>query len=319
MRLRLMKSMRSSTAAPRCLRTPAERLDALPGFDHPAFFTDVGGGLLLAHVEAGPANGPLVVLMHGEPTWSFLYRRMIPLLAAAGYRVLAPDLVGFGRSDKPVAISDHSYRAHIAWVRAWLAALRLSDITLFAQDWGALIGLRLVAEQPSFFRRVFVGNGLLLSGDEPVRPLLKAWQAFARYSPVFPIGTMLQIGTRRHLSRIERAAYAAPFPDARYMAGPRALPRLLPLAPDDPEHADNLAAWASLEGFTRPFHSCFSDRDPVTRGQARVFRERVAGARGATHTTVRQAGHFLQEDAGETIAQFMLACMDEARDQSSAR
>lgn len=172
---------------------------------------------------------------------------------------------------------------------------------------GAAIGLRLAAEQPPRFGRIFLGNAFLLTGDEPFRPLFAAWRAFARYSPIFPISAMLQAGTRRWLSRAERAAYAAPFPDARYMAGPRALPRLLPLSPSDPAHAANQAAWAALERFDRPFHTCFSDRDPVTRGGAHVFRQRVAGARSAEHTTVRRAGHFLQEDAGDTIARFMLA------------
>lgn len=302
-----MRSNRFPAGPPRCLRTPADRFEALPDFDYPVGFTDVGDDVCLAHVEAGPRHGCPIVLMHGEPTWGFLYRHMIGQLAAAGHRVLVPDLIGFGRSDKPVAIAAHSYRAHVGWVRAWFDALGLSDITLFAQDWGALIGLRLVAEQPARFSRVFVGNGFLLTGDEPARPLFAAWQAFARYSPVFPIGPMLQVGTRRWLSRAERAAYAAPFPDARYMAGPRALPRLLPLSPHDPEHAANRAAWASLERFVRPFHTCFSDGDPVTRGGERIFQTRIPGARSAPQTTIRGARHFLQEDAGDTIARFMLA------------
>ncbi|MGN8158197.1 haloalkane dehalogenase [Salinisphaera sp. SWV1] len=302
-----MRPNRSSSDSATCLRTPADRFEALPDFDYPAACTDVGGGVQMAHVEVGPRRRRPIVLMHGEPTWGFVYRSMIRPLAAAGYRVLVPDLIGFGRSDKPVAIVAHSYRSHVGWVRAWLDALGLSDITLFAQDWGALIGLRLVAERPARFARVFVGNGFLLTGDEPRRPLMSAWRAFARYSPVFPVGAMLQAGTRRWLSRAERAAYAAPFPDARYMAGPRALPRLLPLSPHDPEQAANRAAWASLERFARPFHTCFSDGDPVTRGGDRVFRERVAGAGAARHCTVSRAGHFLQEDAGDTIARFMLA------------
>lgn len=292
-----------------CLRTPADRFSGLADFDYPVGFTDVGEGVCMAHVEAGPADGPPIVLLHGEPTWGYLYRHMIDPLADAGYRVLVPDLVGFGRSDKPTRIDDHSTQRHVDWMRAWFDALGLTDAVLFGQDWGALIGLRLVAEQPSRFSRVFVGNGFLLTGGEPARFLIGAWRAFARYSPVFPIGPMLQAGTRRWLSRAERAAYAAPFPDARYKAGPRAMPRLLPVSRQDPAHEANRAAWAVLEAFERPFHTCFSDGDPVTRGGAKPFRKRVPGAASVPHKTVAGAAHFLQEDAGEEIARFMRDCL----------
>ena len=303
-----------------CLRTPADRFAGLNDFDYPIVFSHVGGDVYMAHVEAGPSVGPPIVLMHGEPTWGYLYRHMIGTLADAGYRALAPDLVGFGRSDKPARVADHSTRRHVDWMRGWFDALGLTEAVLFCQDWGALIGLRLVAEQPERFSRVFVGNGFLWTGDEPARLLIGAWRAFARHSPVFPIGVMLQAGTRRWLSRAERAAYAAPFPDARYMAGPRALPRLLPVSQRAPAHRANRAAWASLETFERPFHTCFSDGDPVTRGGAKPFRERIPGAACVPHMSVTGAGHFLQEDAGTPIARFMLEQLTASRPcQSSAR
>ncbi|WP_353222772.1 haloalkane dehalogenase [Salinisphaera hydrothermalis] len=291
-----------------CLRTPADWFSGLADFDYPVGFTCVGEGVRMAHVEVGPADGPPIVLLHGEPTWGYLYRHMIDPLTDAGYRVLVPDLVGFGRSDKPTRIADHSTQRHVDWMRAWFDALGLTDAVLFGQDWGALIGLRLVAEQPARFSRVFVGNGFLLTGDEPARFLIGAWRAFAQYSPLFPVGAMLQAGTRRWLSRAERAAYVAPFPDPRYMAGPRALPRLLPVSSRDPAHRANRAAWTALETFESPFHTCFSDGDPVTRGGAKPFRERVPGAASVPHKTVAGAGHFLQEDAGEEIAHFMRDC-----------
>ncbi|WP_423822169.1 haloalkane dehalogenase [Salinisphaera sp. SPP-AMP-43] len=288
-------------------RRPSQtRFEALSGFDYPPNYADVGG-LRMHYVDAGPRSAAPIVLLHGEPTWGYLYRHMIARLTAAGHRVLVPDLIGFGRSDKPIHGADYSYQAHVDWARAWLRQLDLTDITLFGQDWGSLIGLRLVAEHDSRFARVFIGNGFLPTGDEPMSWLIHAWRAFARISPVFPVGAILQAGSRRWLSAAERAAYRAPFADRRDLAGARALPRLIPMQPNDPASAANRAAWAKLEAFSKPFHTCFAAGDPVTRGMDRPFRRRVPGAAGVAHTTIRGARHFLQEDQGPAIADFMLA------------
>ena len=289
-------------------RTPDACFAGLSGFDYRPRYVEVDG-LRMAYVEAGPAAAPPVVLLHGEPSWSYLYRHMIAPLAAAGYRVLAPDLIGCGRSDKPAAVADYSYARHVAWTWAWFEQLGLADVTLFCQDWGSLIGLRLVAEHADTFARVFVGNGFLPTGDETMPMLFSAWRAFARYSPIFPVGAILQAGSRRWLTRAERAAYNAPFPDKRYTAGIRAFPQLVPITPDDPATSDNRAAWQSLTRFSRPFHTCFADGDPVTRGADRALRRRVAGAADAAHTTIEGARHFLQEDQAEAIVEFMLAQM----------
>ncbi|GAB3672608.1 haloalkane dehalogenase [Salinisphaera aquimarina] len=261
------------------------------------------------YVDAGPRNAPVVVLLHGEPSWCYLYRHMIDPLVDAGYRVLAPDLIGCGRSDKPAAIVDYSYQNHVDWTWSWFEQLELTDVTLFCQDWGSLIGLRLVAEHPERFARVFVGNGFLPTGDQNMPWLFSAWRAFALRSPVFPVGGILQVGSKRWLSRDERAAYWAPFPDKRYMAGIRAFPALVPITPDDPATPANRAAWAALERFDKPFHTCFADGDPITRGADKALQRRIPRAAHAEHTTIRGARHFLQEDQGPAIAAFMLAQM----------
>mgnify|MGYP000356068970 CR=1 FL=1 len=295
-------------SVPRCLVTPDARFQGIDDFPYACQTIDVGG-VRLAWWEAGKRAAPPIILLHGEPTWSYLYRDMIAPLAAAGYRVLAPDLIGFGRSDKPSAIHDHSYAAHVAWVGQWFDALGLDNAVLFGQDWGALIGLRVLAERPDRLTRVFIANGFLPTGDEKSPLIFKLWRGFARFSPGMPIGGILQAGTRRWLTRRERAVFAAPFPDRRYMAGVRALPRLVPIAPNDPASQANRDAWSILKTFHNPFHICFSDSDPVTRGLDDTFRH-IPGARHANHTTIHRAGHFLQLDAGARIAQFMLEQMD---------
>ncbi len=298
-------------AAKHLYRTPDERFARLRGYAFAPHYADVGG-LRMHYVDTGPRRGPAVVLLHGEPTWSYLYRTMIDGFVEAGYRVLAPDLIGFGRSDKPGAVADYSYQRHVDWTSTWLDTVGVDGITLFCQDWGSLIGLRLVAAQPERFARVVVGNGFLPTGDERVPRVFRAWRAFARYSPVFPVGAIMQVGCKRHLDDATRAAYRAPFPDARYLAGARALPALVPITPDDPASQANRDAWKELERFDKPFHTAFSDGDPVTRGADRPLRARIPGAAGAAHTTIKGARHFLQEDQGEAVVAFMLEQMGPA-------
>ncbi|MBI2796805.1 MAG: haloalkane dehalogenase [Gemmatimonadetes bacterium] len=294
------------------LRTPAGRFAGVPDFPWAPRYTTVSG-LRVAHVEEGPAAAPPVLMLHGEPTWSFLYRKMIPPLVAAGHRAIAPDLVGFGRSDKPQDREAYTYAAHVAWMSDWLVANDLREVTLVCQDWGSLIGLRLVAAMPGRFARVVVANGGLPDGLMRPSLALKAWIAFARHSPVFPIGKIVRGGCKDGLTPAEVAAYDAPFPADEYKAGARAFPALIPLAPDAPEAAENRAAWEVLRTFTRPFLCAYSDGDPLTRGADRKFRREIPGAADQPQVTIEGGGHFLQEDRGAELARVVTEFIERTR------
>ncbi|GEM_PF-98962 len=300
------------------LRTPDHAFSHLPDFPYEPRYVDVPGPhgipLRMAYVEVGPPDGPVVLLLHGEPTWSFLYRKVIPPLAAAGYRVIAPDLIGFGRSDKPGAVADHTYARHVDWMDAFLRRLGLEELTLFGHDWGGLIGLRLVARHPHRFARVAVANTGLPTGDLPMNQAFQRWQQYVASAPRLPIGRIVQSGCLTRLPAPVLAAYEAPFPDPAFQAGPRAMPALVPTRPDHPESQANRRAWQILEGWDRPFLTLFSDGDPITRGGERPFQERVPGARGQPHARVEGAGHFLQEDRGEEVAERLLAWLGPAQD-----
>lgn len=283
------------------LRTPDERFQNLPDFPFEPRYTEVDG-LRMHHVEEGPAYADPVLLLHGEPTWSFLYRHMIPPLAEAGHRVLAPDLIGFGRSDKLARREDYTYARHVAWMKAWIETHNLRRITLVGQDWGSLIGLRLVAEMPERFARVVIANGYLPAGDVPAPVAFRLWQLFARWSPWFPISRIVQVGSVSWLPPEVRAAYDAPFPDRRYKAAARMLPLLVPLSEGDPATPANRRAWEVLERWDKPFLTAFASGDPIFRGADRVLQRRIPGAAGQPHTTIRQAGHFIQEDRGKELA-----------------
>ncbi|MBS1251871.1 MAG: Haloalkane dehalogenase 1 [Anaerolineales bacterium] len=284
------------------LRTPEERFVDLPDFDFTPHYVTVDE-VRVHYVDAGPSDAAPVLLMHGEPSWSFLYRHMIPVLTEAGHRVVAPDLVGFGRSDKPADAADYTYQRHVDWMAGFLEALDLQDITLIGQDWGSLIGLRLAAENPDRFARIVIANGGLPTGDQDMPLAFKLWQAFARYSPWFPIGRIINFGTKKKLTAQEIAAYEAPFPDDSYKAGARVFPLLVPTSPDDPAAPANRAAWRKLLKWEKPFLTAFSDGDPITRGADRLLQKWIPGAKGQPHTTIRGAGHFLQEDKGVELAQ----------------
>ena len=297
------------------LRTPEERFAGLPDFDFPVRYVTVGtpgdDDVRVAWVEAGPADGPVVLLLHGEPSWSFLYRTMLPVLAASGLRAIAPDLVGFGRSDKPARVADHSYARHVEWMRALaFDALDLHDVTLVGQDWGGLLGLRLVAEHPDRFARVVAANTGLPTGDEPMPEVWWQFRRVVERAPALDVARLVQSGCQTRLSDAVRAAYAAPFPDQSYVAGPRAMPLILPTAPDDPATEANRAAWQRLRQWDRPFLVAFSDRDPITASMAPVLEREIPGAAGLNHPVIKGAGHFLQEDAGpelaEVVAEFVL-------------
>jgi haloalkane dehalogenase len=289
------------------LRTPDGRFASLPDFDftpHYHRIQDADGTELRLHfLDEGPRDASPVLLLHGEPSWCYLYRHIVRDLSARGHRVLAPDLIGFGRSDKPASRTDYSYERHVAWMTAWLLALDLRGITLFCQDWGGLIGLRLVAAMPGRFANVVAANtGLPVGGAMP--PAFAMWLQFSQNVPELPIGRLINGGTARDLSEAEIAAYDAPFPDESFKEGARQFPTLVPITPGHASVAENKVAWGALDNFDKPFITAFSDSDPITAGGDAIFQSRVQGARGRTHRTLH-GGHFLQEDSPREIADLL--------------
>jgi haloalkane dehalogenase len=286
----------------RVLQTPQDQFARLPGFGYEPHYADVGG-LRMAYVQAGPADGAPVLLLHGEPSWSFLYRTIMPVLAEAGLRAIAPDLIGFGRSDKPAELVDHSYARHVEWMRTLaFDVLDLRAVTLVGQDWGGLIGLRLVAEHPDRFARVVAANTGLPTGDLPMPDVWLRFREVVRTSPDLSVSRLVSSGCVRPLPPEVLAAYDAPFPSAEFMAGPRAMPGLVPTTPDDPASAANRLAWDRLAAWEKPFLVAFSDSDPITGAMAPILKRSVPGAAGIEHPVLTRAGHFLQEDAGERLA-----------------
>jgi haloalkane dehalogenase len=296
------------------LRTPDERFDSLLGFAFDPHYVDVpdsdGGRLRVHYLDEGPADGEPVLLMHGEPSWSYLYRTMVPVITAAGLRAIAPDLVGFGRSDKPAQREDYTYQRHVDWMRSFLDALDLAPLTLVAQDWGGLVGLRLVADRPDRFARVVAANTFLPTGDRDPGDAFRAWQRFSQETPSFDVGRIVSGGCTTDLSPEVIAGYDAPFPDDSYKAGARQFPLLVPSTPDDPASAANRAAWEVLRTWTKPFLTAFSDHDPITAGADRALRADIPGCQGQPHTTIEGAGHFLQEDRGEQLAGVVCSFVD---------
>jgi haloalkane dehalogenase len=288
------------------LRTPDDRFVGLPDFPFAPNYVDLTSGdgatLRVHYLDEGPRDAPPVLLMHGEPSWCFLYRKMIPVLVDAGLRAVAPDLVGFGRSDKPAARTDYTYQHHVDWMTAWLEAVDLRDATLVGQDWGGLIGLRLLAEHPDRFARAVAANTFLPTGDRHPGKAFLAWQKFSQETPEFTVGKIVNGGCTSDLPPEVIAAYDAPFPDETYKEGARQFPLLVPSSPDDPASEPNRAAWESLKRWPKPFLCAFSDQDPITAGADRVLREDIPGCEGQPHTTIEGGGHFLQEDRGELLA-----------------
>ena len=323
-------------------RTPDERFENLPDYSFAPNYLQVddteGGQLRMHYLDEGPRDGDVVVLMHGQPVWSYLNRHMIPLLVDAGFRVIAPDFVGFGRSDKPTKIEDYTYARHVTWMSDWLTQLDLQDITIFFQDWGSLIGLRLVTAFPERFANVVLSNGGLPDGPVPeefAAPLREAykslpvvpaaeldahfrdtsglpgilyWRKFCAQSPeaLTPGNFLHMIGDAKPLSEAEQAAFNAPYPDESYLAGLRRFPSLIPLFADEPEVAENRAAWKVLEQFEKPFMLAFADDDPVTGTMGQPFLDRVPGCKGVEHRTIAPAGHFPQQDQPEQCVRAIL-------------
>jgi len=292
------------------LRTPDERFENLPGYDFAAHYVDVPDGergLLRVHyIDEGQRDAAPVLLMHGEPSWCYLYRKMVPIIAAAGYRAIAPDLPGFGRSDKPSKRTDYTYQRHVDWMASFIKAINLQDATMVGQDWGGLIGLRLVAENPERFARVVAANTFLPTGDMPAGEAFLRWQKYSQETPIFHVGGIIRGGCKTELSPEVIEAYNAPFPDDSYKEGARQFPLLVPTSPEDPSSEPNRAAWKVLAAWQKPFLCAFSDEDPVTKGGDKGFQAMVPGTKGQPHTTIKGGGHFLQEDKGEELAQVIV-------------
>jgi haloalkane dehalogenase len=298
------------------LRTPDERFENLPDYPYKPNYLEVpdgeGGVLRLHYLDEGPANGEPILLIHGEPTWSYLYRKMIPVLTAAGHRCLVPDLIGFGRSDKPVSMEVHTYKFHVDAISEWVKMLNLRSTTFFGQDWGSLIGLRVVAENEERFARVVVSNGGLPIGAADGPEALPQDRAFIQWKRLnqslidegdIPVGTLVSGNVGDPSIEV---AYDAPFPAPSFKAGPLIMPQRVPVFADDPANEANRKAWEVFERWEKPFLTAFSDGDPVTRGGDRRFLARIPGTKGQPHTTIEGAGHFLQEEKGEELARVIV-------------
>jgi haloalkane dehalogenase len=286
------------------LRTPDERFNNLPNFDFAPQYVEIAG-LRIHYLDEGPRVAAPVLMLHGEPSWSYLYRKMIPIITTAGHRAVAPDLAGFGRSDKPARREDYTYQFHVDVMTGLIKSLDLREITLVGQDWGGLIGLRIAAEHPDRFARIVVANTGLPTGDQPMTEGFLRWREYSQTVENFHVGGIIKGGCVNDPPLEVIAAYNAPFPDDSYKAGARQFPLLVPIGPDDPASEANRRAWEVLRRWEKPLLTAFSDGDPVTRGGERVFQKLVPGAQGQPHVTITNAGHFLQEDKGEELAQII--------------
>ncbi|MFX1234144.1 MAG: haloalkane dehalogenase [Promethearchaeota archaeon] len=287
------------------MRTPEERFQEITDFPFEARYLEIDG-IRIHFIDEGSKDKDCILLMHGEPSWSYLYRHMIPILIKAGYRTIAPDLVGFGRSDKPSEQSDHTYHKHVEWMTKWVKVLNLKDITLFCQDWGSLIGLRVAIENQERFSRIVLSNGGLPTGEQKTNDAIMQWREFSRTSPKFDIKSIMQSGTISKLSKETLKGYNAPFPDDSYKAGPRIMPSLIPISKTDPEHGANKKAIEQYRKWEKPFLTAFSDSDPISKGVDKFWQKIVPGAKAQDHVTIKNASHFVQEDKGPELADVII-------------
>lgn len=292
------------------LRTPSERFNDLEGYAFKENYiglghkNDDGQEMRMHYLDEGEGtNGKVMVLLHGEPSWSYLYRKMIPVFVENGFRVIAPDLIGFGKSDKPINQEDYTYQNHLDWVEPIFADLGLKNITLFLQDWGGLLGLRLLEKYDSIIDNVVLSNTFLPEGLRDPGAAFINWQKFALNASEFPVGNVINMGTASNLSKEVLAGYEAPFPDESYKAGARIFPAIVPIEKDNPEAIKNIATWQFLEKYEKPVLTLFGDSDPIMKNAEKVFMKRVPGTKGQPHEIIKQGGHFIQEDKGEELAE----------------
>lgn len=308
---------------PGVARTPDDRFAGLPDFPFAPHYLEMAdarlGPLRMHYLDEGPRGAPVILMLHGEPSWCFLYRKMIGPLVAAGYRVVAPDHIGFGRSDKPTERASYSYARLVDWMADFVRALDLDRITLVCQDWGGPIGLRVLATMPERFAGVAVANTLLPTCEPPPRgvdgwpgPIIEAWAETCRTSDDLPVSEIIAAVCVQRPEPAVLAAYDAPFPDAAHKAGALQITCCIPLDERYPGVAENRAAWDVLETFDRPFLTLFSDSDPSTIGWEAVFQARVPGAAGQPHDRIAGAGHFLQEEQGAAMAAKLVAWLGPA-------
>lgn len=289
------------------LRTPDCQFENLPDYDYPPHYTtiadDDGTEIRIHHIEVGPKDAEPLLLMHGNPTWSYIYRKMIPGLVKTGKRIIAVDLVGCGRSDKPSRKSDYTLARHQQWMRKWLLANDLNNISLFAQDWGGTIGLYLVSQYPDRFDRLIFSNSGMPAGEGGNR-WLRIWLFMMKVLPSFP----WRYAFKRAIlaptfNQQEFAAYRAPFPSLAFQAGILSFPQLIAIFPDNPGVELNRQAWKRLEQFYKPVLTLFGNMDPVTRGGQKIIQRRIPGAKGQPHRLIDGAGHFCQEDKPEALVE----------------
>ena len=291
------------------LRTPDNRFSNLLDYPFKPNYIQLGD-IRIHYVDEGESSEEVVLLIHGEPTWSYLYRKMVPIVSESGYRVIVPDLVGFGKSDKPIDQEDYTYEKHVGWISSFIESLDLKNINLFCQDWGGLIGLRIVSEQGYRFNRIIASNTSLPTGDFKVPEAFFNWQYFSQDTPVFNASKIVKSSCVNKISNEVQKAYDAPFPDETFKAGARRFPMLVPTSPNDPSSQPNREAWEKLKNWHKPFLTAFSDSDPITKGGDILFQKLIPGCKGISHKTIVGAGHFLQEDKGPELAQLIVDFID---------
>jgi haloalkane dehalogenase len=286
------------------IKTPESRFEHLPGYSFQANYINVGDSqqpLLMHYVDYGNEDAPIVLMLHGQPSWSYLYRKMICYAEAHGFRVLAPDLIGFGKSDKFDSQTPYTFANHLIWLERFLKGVKVEQAHLICQDWGGVLGLRLVAAYPQTFAAVVAANTMLPTGDHPPSEAFMKWQAFSQAVEKFPVGNVIQTGTAKELIPEVIAAYDAPFPTEAHKCGVRKFPMLVPISPDNVESANNRQAWKSLATFNKPFLTAFSDGDPITAGGDKIMQKLIPGCANQAHITLKGGGHFLQEDVGDQL------------------
>ena len=292
------------------LKTPESAFSSITDFPYKPKYVQVtdtvSAEIAMAYYQCGPEDGHTILLLHGEPSWGYLYRTMIPILADAGFNVLVPDLIGFGRSDKPTRREDYTYARHLIWLKDWFNQTIEGKVTLFCQDWGGLLGLRLVADMPDRFAGVMASNTFLPTGEHTPPEAFLNWRRFSQDVPIFPVSGVIKGGTVSTLSQETLDAYDAPFPSEEYKEGARQFPLLVPATPDDPQTQANRDAWERLKQFNTPFMTAFSDSDPVTAGGDKLMQSLIPGCRGVQHNTVVKGGHFVQEDKGPELADLLI-------------